>query len=523
MALGVGRRESPGRGMGLGVHGLVACLAVLIAALPALADLQRELERAIARSGLDGMDVGVSVVDLGTGRRVADIGAFDAMIPASNMKLLTSATALLIMGDQFMFDTRFVLDGDRLIIVGSGDPGLGDPALLADLPEPMDVEALLDFMADAIVRAEPDAIREVIIDDRVFDRNTVHEDWPHDQLQYYYCAEVGGLNFHLNIANVFARPTSLNQPARIVLEPDASGIEIENRTSTARSRTSSGRPHASGISILRLGDENRWRISGEVSRPVGAPTALRDTAIVFGELLAERLESHGLAVGAAHSLPADAVRRIEEGETYQGRPVLVIKTPIAEVLRRCNTDSYNMHAEALFKKLGQAVTSQPGSWTLGAATMRSELIDAIGPMSLDGLRVADGSGMSRENRVSPATLTALLAHMHTLSDESARTLFRESLARSGEGTLRRGFIEPRELSHDVLAKTGYINHVRTISGYIVPKGGSEPVAAFSIMMNGFKMNESLRSRELRNALVKLIDREAARMGTGSMVVQPQNP
>ncbi|MEQ9094642.1 MAG: D-alanyl-D-alanine carboxypeptidase/D-alanyl-D-alanine-endopeptidase [Phycisphaerales bacterium] len=523
MASAVVRRGWSWDGTGAWARSRIAVLAVLIAALPSLADLQRDLERAIAQAGLDGLDVGVSVVDLRTGRRVADIDAFDPLIPASNMKLLTSATALITLGDDFMFETRFVLAGDTLVIVGSGDPGLGDPALLADLPEPMDVETLLDFIADAIVRAGPTTIREIVIDDRVFDRNTVHEDWPHDQLQYYYCTEVGGLNFHLNIANVFARPTSLNQPARIVLEPDASSIEIENTTQTAATRTPSGRPHPSSISIHRSEQGNRWRISGEVSRSVGAPTALRDTAIVFGELLAERLESRGVEIGAAHALPAEAVRRTGMDETHQGTTVLVIKTPMPEVLRRCNTDSYNMHAEALFKRVGHEVANQPGSWVLGAAAMRSTLTDALGPSSLDGLRVSDGSGMSRQNQVSPATLTALLAHMHVLGDESARQLFRDSLARSGEGTLRRGFIETRDLRHDVLAKTGYLNHVRTISGYIVPKGGSEPIAAFSILMNGFRSNDSLRSRELRNEMVRLIDREVARMRSGAVVVEPGTP
>ncbi|UYV11741.1 MAG: D-alanyl-D-alanine carboxypeptidase/D-alanyl-D-alanine-endopeptidase [Phycisphaera sp.] len=519
MALAFGRQGIAGNRFA----GVLAGLLVLVATLPAFADLQRGLERAIAQAGLDEMDVGISVVELRTGRRVVDIEAFEPLIPASNMKLLTSASALLALGEGFMFDTRFILDGETLIVVGSGDPGFGDPALLSDLAEPMDVEAMLDYIADAIVKAGPTKIREVVIDDRVFDRHTVHDDWPSGQLQYYYCAEVGGLNFHLNIANVFARPTTLNQPARIVIEPRASGVDIENTTRTVGQRTAAGRPHSSSIAVHRDPEGNQWRISGSVSRSVGAPTALRDTAIIFGEILAERLEQRGVEIGEAHALPAHAVRRVDEDETYEGNTILVVKTPIEEVLRRCNSDSYNMHAEALFKRLGHSLTSQSGSWPLGAAAMRSVLIDAMGPSALDGLRVSDGSGMSRQNKVTPATLTALLSHMNALRDDGVRVMFQDSLARSGEGTLRRNFLSPRELKHDVVAKTGYLNHVRTISGYIVPKGGSEPVVAFSIMMNGFKSSDSLRSRELRNELVRLIDVESVKMGSGAMVVEPGTP
>lgn len=519
MALTFGRRREAGNRFASVLAGLV----VLVATLPVLGDLQRDLERAIAQAGLDEMDVGISVVELRTGRRVVDIDALEPLIPASNMKLLTSASALLSLGENFMFDTRFILDGQTLIVVGSGDPGFGDPALLADLPEPMDVEAMVDFIADAIVKAGPTKISEVVIDDRVFDRDTVHDDWPTDQLQYYYCAEVGGLNFHLNIANVYARPTTLNQPARVVIEPIASGVDIENTTRTVGKRTAAGRPHSSSIAVHRDSEGNQWRISGSVSRSVGAPTALRDTAILFGEILAERLEQREVEIGEAHALPAHSVRRIGVDETYEGTTVLVVKTPIEEVLRRCNSDSYNMHAEALFKRLGHSLTSQSGSWPLGAAAMRSVLIDKMGPSALDGLRVADGSGMSRQNKVTPATLCSLLTHMNDLSDDGVRMLFQKSLARSGEGTLRRNFLTPRELKHDVLAKTGYLNNVRTMSGYIVPKGGSEPVVAFSIMMNGFKSSDSLRSRELRNELVRLIDVESVKMGSGAMVVEPRTP
>lgn len=519
MAVDVAR----GSYLGRSTAALLALLLTLVCALPASADLQRDLERAIANAGLDGVDIGLSVVDLRTGRQLAEINALDPLIPASNMKLLTSATALLHLGDDFVFDTKFILSSNTLVIVGSGDPGLGDPVLLSALPEPMDIEALLDFIADAIVKSGASALREIVIDDRAFDRESVHPSWPTDQLQYYYCAEVGGLNFHLNTVNVFARPTTLNQPARVVIEPNASGVEIENTTTTVPTRTSAGRVHNSAIHIRRDERGNRLTVSGQVSRSEGAPTSVRDTAILFGEMVAERLERRGIAVGAAHGLPSDAVRRIAEGETHDGRTVLLMKTPIAEIVRRCNTDSYNLHAEALFKRLGHELTGESGSWVLGAAAMRHVLTNALGPSALDGLRIADGSGMSRQNSVSPVTLTALLAHMNAIRDEDVRTLFRESLAETGEGTLRRNFLSESEMRCQVLAKTGYLNGVRSISGYIVPKGGASPVIAFSIIMNDFSAGQSLRSRELRNDLVRLIDRAGAGLAGASVVIESESP
>ncbi|GIW73892.1 MAG: peptidase M15 [Phycisphaerales bacterium] len=513
---GVSERVPTGAGVGaaLDAGGSLAEIAE---------DLQRDLTRAIASSGLDSVRIGLSVVDLRSGAVLADVQAQQPLIPASNMKLLTSACAAKSLTPDFAFQTRFLLDGSTLYVVGSGDPGLGDPVLLEGLPEPMDVEALLDFFARTIAKAQPGAIERIVIDDSAFDRQRVHPSWPQDQLQYYYCAQVQGLNFHLNVVNVYATPTTVNQPARVVIEPAASGVEVVNTTTTAPRRTASGRVHSSIIHIRRDGPGNRLHVSGQVSRSQSAPAAVDDMALLFGQMLAERLDRLGVKVGQAHRLPGEAVERLGEGQSPTGTVVLVVRTPLEEVLKRCNTDSYNLHAEALFKALGRAVTGQPGSWTLGAATLRSILVESLGPAAIEGLRVADGSGMSRDNAIAPATITALLAHMNALSDRQARRIFFQSLARPGQGTLRRNFPTTGQLRTSLLAKTGYLNGVRAISGVMAPKDRpDEPVLAFSILMNGFDAGQSLRTRELRNELVTIIDAAAARRA-GALVIQNEAP
>jgi len=487
-----------------------ACVAITLATFgtAAAADLQRDIQALIARANLGDTSVGVAVADLRTGRRLAEVDAFDPLIPASNMKLLTTASALLSVGENFAFETRLVLDGQRLVVVGSGDPGLGDPELLSLLPEPMQVEGLVAFMADAVADAGVRELSSIIIDDRAFDRQPVHPDWPTDQLQYYYCAQVAGVNFHLNVVNVFGRPTAVNQPARVVLEPDYPGVEIENTTRTVGSRTASGRPHASSITIRRDPDANRLRVAGELSRSVSAPVCVYDAGGLLGEALAYALEDAGVAVGSPGATPADAVRHARPGEAFEGQTLLVIKTPMAEVLRRCNTDSYNLYAEALFKRLGHELTGEPGSWTLGAAAVRSILVDALGPAAMEGLRVADGSGMSRRNAIAPTSLVALLAHMNA-ADEPIAAAFRRSLATPGSGTLRRRFPTSGELRTHIAAKSGYLNGVRSLSGYAAAGPDQPPVLAFAIIMNGFSQADSGRSRQLRNDLVGLLDDYAA--------------
>ena len=108
---------------------LGTALALLLVA-PAGAGLRDEIEIQIRRAQLSGATVAVSVRDAATGTVLIDENAGEMMIPASNLKLFTSGAALHVLGPDFEFRTRAIIDGERLVIVGDGDPGFGDPELL---------------------------------------------------------------------------------------------------------------------------------------------------------------------------------------------------------------------------------------------------------------------------------------------------------------------------------------------------------------------------------------------------------
>src|SRR5262245_52282315 len=103
---------------------IVTTLATLVAT--AHADLAAQVRSAIPRSGLDGARIAVSVRDCTSGEHLVSVAGDSPMIPASNMKLLTSGAALHVLGPHFHFRTRFLRDGDRLWVVGDGDPAFGD-------------------------------------------------------------------------------------------------------------------------------------------------------------------------------------------------------------------------------------------------------------------------------------------------------------------------------------------------------------------------------------------------------------
>jgi D-alanyl-D-alanine carboxypeptidase/D-alanyl-D-alanine-endopeptidase (penicillin-binding protein 4) len=178
----------------------VAVLGTLVVAAVSGAGVQDEVEILIRRVELTDATIAVSVRDAETGAPVVSLNDGALMIPASNMKLLTTGAALHVLGPDFDFRTRLLADGDRLVVAGAGDPGFGDPQLLELIElggeQGIDVMTFVDLWADAAVNAGLDEISEVVVNDRIFDRQFVHPTWPADQLNRRYCAEVSGFNFH---------------------------------------------------------------------------------------------------------------------------------------------------------------------------------------------------------------------------------------------------------------------------------------------------------------------------------------
>ncbi|MFG0283137.1 MAG: D-alanyl-D-alanine carboxypeptidase/D-alanyl-D-alanine-endopeptidase [Phycisphaerales bacterium JB039] len=494
---------------------MIACLAAAALALlaaPALAQsLADRLESRIRGAGLGEVSIGISVVDLDTGAAIVARDAATARTPASNMKLLTSAAALLTLGPDFAFRTEIQLSGDRLVILGAGDPALGDPDLLRALTPPMTPDEMLSAIARAVADAGVQQVSEVVVDDRIFVREGPHPLWPEDQLHRWYCAEVEGVNFNTNVLDVYARPRRLRDgsPAEpeITVTPLMSWLEFESRVSTINDRN-----RQSGIDTLRPEPGvNRLLVIGQVRVPAGpAHVCVYQPGLWTGRLIADRLHDAGVRVGDGHKRAHNAARYAEPGENLPAdRTLVAITTPMDEILARCNGDSQNLYAEALLKRMAYEVTGQPGSWTGGTDVLRMLLVERLGSRLGGSVRFSDGSGMSRGNSVPPEVFTAWLRMID--AEPELRRAMRASLARPGQGTLRRRFREdtPR---NEMLAKTGLLDGVRALSGYIESEAG--PAVAFSILMDDIPSRLDGAARRVMDELALEIDahvtRQAAR-------------
>lgn len=453
----------------------------------------------VSQSDLGGATVAVHAVDLGTGAEVAAYNADKAMIPASNMKLITSGVALTVLGDDFVYRTELRVDRSvsppRLVVVGSGDPALGDPVLLEREEVGLSLETLMDQIATTLKSQGVTAIGEVVVDDRIFDHEGVHPSWPTDQLNRWYCAEVGGLNFYRNVVMVYTEPTSQGGSPLTTLVPDAPWIELANRAKTDREGSNTAW-------VSRPSPSDDMTLMGKVRTRTEIEVAIHDPAAWGGRVIANEMSKRGITVGSGDK-PWKAARVVQEGENFDAAPtVAVITTPISDVLTRVNTDSHNLYAECLIKRIGHDVTGEAGSWANGSAVVRMKLADALGPGMAESTTVVDGSGMSRDNRVRPSTFTGW---MRWLSHDSARwKVFKDSLATPGVGTLRNRFGD-RELACDINAKSGYLTGVYSLSGVLTePRTGRQVV--FSIILNDVPSGrQAANAKPLHEKIVGALD------------------
>lgn len=482
MTVCIGRRSA-------GLAGIAAW--AFSASLSLAQNLNPEIRALIDRFGLTGAKVGVSVMDADSGEVLGAINADTQLIPASNMKLLTSGTAVAVLGSKFTFNTELVRAGDTLVVVGSGDPALGDPLLLKEMG--IGVEDLFRTWIDAVTKSGDGPIKSIVVDDRVFDRNLAHPTWPADQLNRWYCAQVSGLNFHTNVISVFASPGRPGEAPRVSVEPRADWLDLQNKAKTAAtgSNTLWG-SRAVGSNSMTLHGAVRWTL------PEPLEITVHEPARFFGRVLADRLETAGF--GRIDVRLPEPLELLPAGQT-----VAVVRTPLDVVLRRTNVNSHNLYAEALLKRVGREVTGQSGSWENGAAVVRMATLQRLGPERASQIVIADGSGMSRDNLVTAECLARWLVTFHR--DPKAGPAFIESLPIAQEqGSLKARFAG-RDLHAEIRAKTGYIRAVSALSGYVTETSSGRRLV-FSVIVNDFPSKTPLKSVKDFQEAVALLTHDA---------------
>ena len=432
------------------------------------ARLVRRLDAILNRHADSGARVSARVIDLGTRRVLYQTNIDVPRMPASNMKLLTVATALDVLGADDSLKTYLAVDGDDLWLIGTGDPAVAD-ARIARTRNRAPLAFLDDWTRALRDRGITRIKGDLVYYDGAFESLRIHPSWEHDDLVHWYAAPVSGLNLNDNCIDVTVTPTSPGQPVDFAVTPPTHTVVVINNCVTGDGGTPS---------IDRIPFSDVYVIGGRCakrrslkSKPVGDPgyffaDVLRAHLLKNGITIDGRIRSSPVALGGVDPPPADTI-------------VAVYETPLSDILWRILQNSQNLFAECLGKRAGQVFDAahgerRPGSWA-GADRAIRGFLSRCG-IDHRGLVVADCSGLSRDNRVTVRLVTDLLAVMF---DHPAGAALREHMARpGGNGTLRKRMKDIRE---HVYAKTGYIRGVRALSGYVHTDG--DRWLCFSIIYN----------------------------------------
>ena len=435
----------------------VAVLAVVCWTPPLHASLAGRIERILQSTAQRENQFGIHVVDAETGRALYAHAETTPRIPASNMKLIATAAALHYLGPDYTFKTEVALLDGALVVIGYGDPLLGDERIDPRHGRPP------GWVFDDIVGALKDrgitTLPDVFVDGTFFDRQRIRPSWPPDQLNRWYCAEISGLNYNNNCIRVEVH--NKGSTTVVNLDPPTRYVTVVNQVKP----TSRG---ASAVEGLRTDQPNRVIVRGVCRKSEGFWLAIEDPTAFFGVLLYERLQAAGIRVEgklAEKYLRHD--KRLEVLRTYP--------TPIREVLERSNKNSLQVAAECLVKTISaeNTIGRINGEWPHGLRLI-GRYLEGLG-VPAEEFHLDDGCGMSRLNRLSPATVTAVLLDRYRSEDWP---VFRDSLAVGGvDGTLD-GYFREEPYKGRIRGKTGYLDGVRSLSGYAeTPRG----MVVFSIL------------------------------------------
>jgi serine-type D-Ala-D-Ala carboxypeptidase/endopeptidase (penicillin-binding protein 4) len=385
------------------------------------------------------------------------------MLPASNMKVVTTAAALKYLGADFAYKTCVGLQNGALVVIGSGDPLLGDK--LTDARYSRQTGWMFDKIVQALREQNVAEVNDILIDTTVFDDERVHPSWPARDYNKWYACEICGLNFNDNCIEVTA--SNLGDRVAISIEPKTAFVQIINEVEPVTGGDTA-------IGANRTPQPNKIRLFGKCRNREGPfRVAIEQPATFFGCVLAESLIRAGI--------PAKG-RLVEKAVNVDAgfKPLVEFSTPITDCLRRANTDSLGLAAEALLKTID--AHSKPdgknGSWS-GGRELIAKYLAGLG-IPAEEFTVDDGSGLSRLDRLTTNALSKILLDLYHGKNWE---LFQGSLAVAGEeGTIDKYFKEAKYRGR-IHAKTGYITGVRALSGVCLTNTGPY---LFSVLSNGPK-------------------------------------
>jgi serine-type D-Ala-D-Ala carboxypeptidase/endopeptidase (penicillin-binding protein 4) len=457
--------------------------------------LQTEIKKIANDSQLIHGQLALSVRD-SQGKIIYQYQGEKSLIPASNLKIITTATALGVLGEDFRFETKLEYDGSisngmlngNIYITGSGDPSLGS-SRFRDMP---DMDRLLEIFSDKIMAAGIKKINgSIIADESGFEKNALPEHWMWTDIGNYYGAPAYGINVNENLYKLYFMPGKKPGDSTTVLrtEPAIPGLEFINAVKTG--------PAGSGDNAYIYGVPYSYRrfLSGTI--PPGTTEfsikgSLPDPSHMLIYSLGKKLIVKGVEVPLPGPQLTPCIHTAE-------RKILYIHSSIAlkDIVKATNGQSINLYAEALLKSVAIKI-KKTGSTKAGIKVVKEYWVKK--GMDTAGFFMNDGSGLSATNAIPANTLSQI---MYLAGKEAYSASFYESLPVCGISGTMKNLGKGTSAEGKVAAKTGTINKVICYTGYVTISNGEK--YSFSILANNFEGTNPEIIRKLTRIMVVMAE------------------
>lgn len=439
------------------------------------ADLPVAIEAITNRPQFSRHRWGILIKTLSSSETLYNREAQQYFIPASTTKLLTTAAALRQLGSQYRIRTSVYGSNGVLRVVGRGDPSLTD-AQLRDLAQQLKRQGIRQ-------------VRQLIVQDDYFQAPIVHRTWEWEDLVADYGAPINSAIVNQNLVPLTLLPQKLGQPLQYRWNDRFASLQwqIENYSVTGESKSKDT------IELTGILGKPILQIRGNLAvdaEPEQIDLPVRDPGEHFLRHFRSALELEGITVSQAMVGAGD--RNVDEPEL-----AAIESPPVSQLIADTNQPSNNVYAESLLRTIGINNKDEKDKDLITDEKGLAALKVSLSNLGVDsqGYAIADGSGLSRHNLISPQALVQLLKGMAQLPEAE---IYRASLPVAGvSGTLKNRF-KNTPAQGIVQAKTGTMTGVNALSGYVDAPNYERLV--FSIMAN----QSDLPAKVMRPAIDEIV-------------------
>jgi serine-type D-Ala-D-Ala carboxypeptidase/endopeptidase (penicillin-binding protein 4) len=444
--------------------------------------------------------LGLSVINVKSGKTIYEYNSQLSLVPASTLKIVTTAATLSTLGKNYRFKTSFEYDGfidsfgvlnGNLYIKGGGDPTIGSERFGKQCV----ADTIFNKFLLALKKLKISKVNgSVIGDESNFEYNLSGYGWSWGDIGNYYGSGVSGLNIYENNYVLTFQPGKNigDQAILIKTEPELIGYKLVNNVKTAGPGTGDnacifGAPYA----------DIRY-IEGTI--PAGVSTftikgAIPDPAFLFAEELEKYLVTNGITINGQ---PTTIRKLITENNLKIASKTTIttyLSPALEKIVQPLNFYSINIYAEAFLKIMGLEKTGK-GTTEAGINVVRrfweNKKID------LSGFKMTDGCGLSRLDLITTEQLSKMLC---VISKDSCYSAFYKSLPVAGVSGTMAKLLQGTTAENNLRAKTGTMSGLRAYAGYVTTR--NKIPLSFAVIVNNYEGNENLMKDKIEKLLLRI--------------------